>query len=502
MYEILFEGIDQFLTITVFFNVVIGTILGLLVGVLPGLGPLMGMILLLPFAYQLPPVAGIGLLVAIFIGGSCGGAISAILLRIPGTPLAAATLLDGYPMAKKGRSADAIGIAISASALGGMIGGIMLIFFTPMLAAIAMNFGPPEYFALSITGLLSITIVSSESTVRGLMSGCLGLLLATIGTDQLSMAERFTLGSSDLLSGLNIGSVVVGLFAISEVMVQVQSDDLNFKPQIEKVKVSLHSLMLVFKHKVNLIRSSLIGTFFGAIPGASGIISSFASYAVTRSLAKNRHEYGQGAEGGVVATESSNNACCGGAMIPTLALAVPGDASCAVLMSALMLLGLQPGPQLFALSGDVVGGVFLSYLLSNVFLLFLGLLMTPFFVSVLKLKKSILLPIVLILSILGTFALQSSIFDLWIMLTLGIVGYLLRQAEFPLAPIVIGFILGPIAEGNLRRSLLISQNGFGIFLDRPIGTTILAVNLILVIAAVLYYLLNLHKKRKVNYESH
>ncbi|EEY44314.1 tripartite tricarboxylate transporter permease [Vibrio mimicus] len=502
MYEILFEGVDQFLTITVFFNVVIGTIFGLLVGVLPGLGPLMGMILLLPIAYQLPPVAGIGLLVAIFIGGSCGGAISAILLRIPGTPLAAATLLDGYPMAQKGRSADAIGIAISASALGGLIGGVMLIFFTPMLAEVAMNFGPPEYFALSITGLLSITIVSSESTVRGLMSGCLGLLLATVGTDQLSMAERFTLGSSDLLSGLNIGSVVVGLFAISEVMVQVQSDDLNFKPRIEKVKVSFRSLMLVFKHKVNLIRSSIIGVFFGAIPGASGIISSFASYAVTRSLAKNLHEYGQGAEGGVVATESSNNACCGGAMIPTLALAVPGDASCAVLMSALMLLGLQPGPQLFALSGDVVGGVFLSYLLSNIFLLFLGLLMTPFFVSVLKLKKSILLPIVLILSILGTFALQSSIFDLWIMLTLGIVGYLLRQAEFPLAPIVIGFILGPIAEGNLRRSLLISQNGFGIFLDRPIGTTILAVNLILVIAAVLYYLLNLHKKRKVNYESH
>ncbi|MEH0388445.1 tripartite tricarboxylate transporter permease [Vibrio mimicus] len=501
MYEILFEGVDQFLTITVFFNVVIGTILGLLVGVLPGLGPLMGMILLLPFAYQLPPVAGIGLLVAIFIGGSCGGAISAILLRIPGTPLAAATLLDGYPMAKKGRSADAIGIAISASALGGLIGGVMLIFFTPMLAEVAMNFGPPEYFALSITGLLSITIVSSESTVRGLMSGCLGLLLATVGTDQLSMAERFTLGSSDLLSGLNIGSVVVGLFAISEVMVQVQSDDLNFKPRIEKVKVSFRSLMLVFKHKVNLIRSSIIGVFFGAIPGASGIISSFASYAVTRSLAKNRHEYGQGAEGGVVATESSNNACCGGAMIPTLALAVPGDASCAVLMSALMLLGLQPGPQLFALSGDVVGGVFLSYLLSNVFLLFLGLLMTPFFVSVLKLKKSILLPIVLILSILGTFALQSSVFDLWIMLTLGIVGYLLRQAEFPLAPIVIGFILGPIAEGNLRRSLLISQNGFGIFLERPIGTTILVVNLILVIAAVVYYLLNL-QKRKVNYESH
>ncbi|ENM5738406.1 tripartite tricarboxylate transporter permease [Vibrio mimicus] len=501
MYEILFEGVDQFLTITVFFNVVIGTIFGLLVGVLPGLGPLMGMILLLPIAYQLPPVAGIGLLVAIFIGGSCGGAISAILLRIPGTPLAAATLLDGYPMAQKGRSADAIGIAISASALGGLIGGVMLIFFTPMLAEVAMNFGPPEYFALSITGLLSITIVSSESTVRGLMSGCLGLLLATVGTDQLSMAERFTLGSSDLLSGLNIGSVVVGLFAISEVMVQVQSDDLNFKPRIEKLKVSFRSLMLVFKHKVNLIRSSIIGVFFGAIPGASGIISSFASYAVTRSLAKNRHEYGQGAEGGVVATESSNNACCGGAMIPTLALAVPGDASCAVLMSALMLLGLQPGPQLFALSGDVVGGVFLSYLLSNIFLLFLGLLMTPFFISMLKLKKSILLPIILILSILGTFALQSSVFDLWIMLTLGIVGYLLRQAEFPLAPIVIGFILGPIAEGNLRRSLLISQNGFGIFLERPIGTTILVVNLILVIAAVVYYLLNL-QKRKVNYESH
>ncbi|NIY83712.1 tripartite tricarboxylate transporter permease [Vibrio hepatarius] len=500
MYEIMFEGGDQFLTITVFLNVVLGTVLGLLVGVFPGLGPLMGMILLLPFAYQLPPVAGIGLLVAIFIGGSCGGAISAILLRIPGTPLAAATLLDGYPMAKKGRSADAIGIAISASALGGLIGGIMLIFFTPMLASVAMNFGPPEYFALSITGLLSITIVSSESTVRGLMSGCLGLLLATIGTDQLSMAERFTFGSSDLLSGLNIGSVVVGLFAISEVMIQVQSGDLNFKPKIEKVKVSFHSLMLVFKHKTNLVRSSVIGTFFGAIPGASGIISSFASYAVTRSLSKTPEEYGKGAEGGVVTTESSNNACCGGAMIPTLALAVSGGASCAVLMSALMLLGLQPGPQLFALSGDIVGGVFLSYLLSNVFLLLLGLLMTPLFVSVLKLKKSILLPIVLILSILGTFSLQSATFDLWVMLALGVVGYLLRQSGFPLAPIVIGFILGPIAEGNLRRSLLISQNGFGIFLERPIGTTILIVNLVLVIAAIVYYLINL-QKRKVIYES-
>jgi putative tricarboxylic transport membrane protein len=501
MFDILIQGMDHFFEWSVFLSITLGCAAGLLVGVLPGLGPLMGIILMLPVAYHLPPVAGMGLLIAIYIGGSCGGAISAILLRIPGTPLAAATLLDGYPMAKSGRAAQAIGLAITASAIGGMIGGLILVFFAPLLAELALNFGPPEYFALAITGLISIAVVSSESTIRGLMSGCLGFLLATVGTDQLSMAERFTFGSSELLGGIHVVALVVGLFAISEALFQIRGGHLNKSPEVDTVKLSTRALLAALKHKVNLVRSSLIGTFFGTLPGAGGIISAFTSYAIARSVAKNRDEFGKGAEGGVVATEASNNACCGGALIPTFALAVPGDASCAVLMSALMLLGLQPGPQLFALNGDVVGGVFLSYLFSNVALLVLGVLMVPLFVSVLKVKKSILVPIIVMLSIMGTYALQSSMFDLWVMLAFGFVGYMMRLAHFPLAPIVIGFILGPIAEGNFRRSLLISQDGYSIFFERPIGTTILAINAVVIVASILYAVYKSQGQRKVISES-
>lgn len=481
MFELLFSGFELVATPQVLLLVAFGCIGGLLVGALPGLGPLMGIILMLPLAYYLPPVAGMGMLIAIYVGGSCGGAIAAILLRIPGTPLAAATLLDGYPLAKKGRAGDAIGVAISASAIGGIFGGIVLVFFAPLLARIAVNFGPPEYFALAITGLISIAVVSSESTFKGFLTGCLGLLVAMVGTDEMSNVYRFDFGMSDLLGGVHIVAVVVGLFALSEAAFQIEEGHLDAKPDVQHVRVSFRSLFLTLEHKWNLLRSSVIGTFFGALPGASGIIASFTAYAIARAGGNKDEVYGEGAVGGVVATESANNACCGGALIPTLALAIPGDAACAVLMGALLLLGLQPGPQLFTLSGDVVGGVFLAYLLANVFLFVLGILLTPMFVSVLKLKKKFLIPSVLLLSLVGVYALQSSVFDLWMAFLFGVVGYVLRKFDYPLAPIVIGIVLGPIAEGNFRRSLLLSRDGFDIFLDRPICATILAINLLVIL---------------------
>ena len=481
MFDLLASGMDQFLSLSVFAMIAAGSVIGLLVGVLPGLGPLMGIILLLPVAYYMEPVAGMALLISIYVAGSCGGAISAILLRIPGTPLAAATLLDGYPMAANGRASDAIGIAISASAIGGILSGLVLVFFSPVLAEFALNFGPPEYFALAITGLVSIAVVSEESTVKGLMCGALGFLFATVGTDPLSMAYRFTFDNPDMLNGFHIVSVVVGLFAISEALMQIESGKLDDVPQVQKLKISFRTLFLTLKHKGNLVRSSMIGTFFGTLPGAGGIISAFTAYAVAKSQAKPDEDYGNGAEGGVVATESANNACCGGALIPTLALAVPGDAACAVLMGALLLLGLQPGPQLFTLNGDIVGGIFASYLVANIFLLILGVIMAPVFVSVLKVKKKVLIPIVVILSAIGTYALQSSVFDLWVMFGFGLIGFVFRKGGYPIAPIVIGMILGPLAEGNFRRSLLISQDGYTIFLERPIGTTILAINALLIL---------------------
>lgn len=482
MFELIASGFSLALSPQTLFLVGVGTIIGLIVGVLPGLGPLMGIILALPMTVSLPPVAGMGMLIAIYVGGSCGGALAAILLRIPGTPLAAATLLDGYPMAKNGRAGDAIGVAVSASALGGIFGGIVLIFFAPALAKVAVNFGPPEYFALAVTGLLSIAVVSSESTLKGLLTGAFGLLIAMVGTDSMSNAYRFDFGSAQLLGGINIVAVVVGLFALSEAAFQIEEGHLHASPDVQKVTVSFRSLRLTLAHWGNLLRSSTIGTFFGALPGASGIIASFTAYAIARARGAKGEVYGQGAVGGVVATESANNACCGGALIPTLALAIPGDAATAVLMGALLLLGLQPGPQLFTFSGQVVGGVFAAYLLANLFLFMLGILLTPVFVSVLKLKKKFLVPSVLLLSMVGVYALQSSLFDLWCAFVFGIIGYVLRKFEFPLSPIVIGIVLGPIAEDNFRRSLLYSRNGdLEIFLDRPIALTILAIDLAVIL---------------------
>ena len=493
IFDSLLTGFQLFLTPLAIGLTFIGILIGLLVGALPGLGPLMGIILLLPVAISLPPVAAMGFLISIFVGGSCGGSISAILLRIPGTPLAAATLFDGYPMAQKGRASDAIGIAITASAIGGLIGGVVLIFASPLLAKFASGFAPPEYAALAVTGLFAIALISGGSLVKGLISGGFGLLLATIGTDEFSTGYRFTFGSHHMLNGFHIVAVVVGLFAISEMAYQIAGKDLLSKPDVKVARPGFTSVLTTFKHWKNLIRSSGIGVFFGALPGAGGVISSFSSYAIAKAWAKPEEKYGEGAEGGVVATESANNATVGGTLVPTLALGIPGDASSAMLLGALLILGFVPGPILFEQEPQFVGGIFLVYMASNVFLLIAGILATPLFVYVLRIPKFYLIPIILILCSIGTFALQASVFDLMVMLGFGLIGIMFRAANYPLAPIVIGLILGPILENNLRRALLISREGYWIFLDRPVSATLVAINVLLLIGALAYAI---RKRRK------
>ncbi|MEM9632413.1 MAG: tripartite tricarboxylate transporter permease [Pseudomonadota bacterium] len=487
-------GFGLFLTPLAFGLTLAGLLFGLLVGALPGLGPLMGIILMLPVAIGQPPIAAMGFLIAIFVGGSCGGSISAILLRIPGTPLAAATLFDGYPMAQKGRAADAIGIAITASALGGLFGGIVLIFFAPLLASFASGFAPPEYTALAITGLTAIIVISGGSLIKGLLAGCFGLLLATIGTDEFSTGYRFTFGSHHMLNGFHIVAVVVGLFAVSEMAFQIMGSGLTRKPDIPVVRANFSSILLTLKHWTNLLRSSAIGAFFGSLPGAGGVISSFTAYAAAKATAGPDEKYGEGEEGGVVATESANNATVGGTLVPSLALGIPGDASSAVLIGALLILGLFPGPTLFEQQPEIVGGVFLVYLASNLMLLVAGILTTPLFVYVLRIRKSHLIPVVLLMCAIGTFALQASVFDLWVMFAFGVIGILFRVADYPLAPIVIGAILGPLLENNYRRSLLISHDGHWIFLDRPVSAVLIGINVLLVLGAV-WFALRQGKKR-------
>lgn len=484
MFELIYKGLPLFFTAETVALTAFGILAGLIIGVLPGLGPLMGIVLMLPVAFHLPPIAAMGMLIAIYIGGSAGGSVSAILLRIPGTPLAAATLFDGYPMAQKGRAQDAIGLSMTASAFGGLIGGIFLLFFSPLLAKFSLRFGPPEYFAMALLGVLTIALVSEGSGLKGMLVGGVGLVLATVGTDEFTNAERFTFGNFNLSSGPHVVAVVVGLFALSEVFFQIESGGFQDRPNVERLKVTFHAMRILMGHKLNLVRSSLIGTFFGAVPGAGGDVSAFISYAAAKRMARSGEQYGEGAEGGVVATEAANNGCCGGALIPTLSLGIPGDASTAVLMGALILLGFFPGPDLFRDHPDIAGGIFTAYIAGNIMLLFFGILLAPVFGKVLKVPKSCLLPAVLLLSTLGTYSLQSSIFDLWVMLAFGAFGYVLRRSGYPLAPLIIGLILGSVMESNLRRSLLISHDGFAIFFERPISAVIIGMDVILLLLIV------------------
>lgn len=473
--DLLFGGLALAMSLKALVLVLVGTLLGVFIGAIPGLGPLMGIILLLPVVITLTPVEGVGLLMAIFVGGSCGGAISAILLGIPGTPLAAATLLDGYPMAKKGKHSEAVGLAFTASALGGLIAGIFLIFFTPIIAYFANKFAPPEYSSLAILGLVSIAVVSKESTLKGIIAGLFGLLLATIGTDELTDGTRFTFDTFHLLGGFHIVSICFGLFAISEVAIQLASRGKKVKLDLKLNKVQLKSFLIIIRHIPNLIRSSIVGAFIGALPGTGGVTSAFTAYSISKGRAKPNEKYGEGAAGGVVATESANNATCGGVMIPTLSLGIPGDASSAILMSVLLILGFFPGPQLFNSSPEIVSGIFYVYILSNIFLLVIGIFLAPLFTSILSIREGRLFPIVLLSCVIGTFAVQYSVFDLWAMLGFGLIGTIMRVANYPLAPVVIGVVLGPIAEINIRKSLLLSDNGFLIFIERPISFFIIVI---------------------------
>ncbi|MCF7944234.1 MAG: tripartite tricarboxylate transporter permease [Spirochaetia bacterium] len=487
------EGFSLFFNpITILLNLM-GVIFGLILGALPGLGPLMGIILMLPIAVTQPPVTAMGFLIAIFVAGSCGGSVSAILLRVPGTPLAAATLYDGYPMAQKGRASDAVGIAISASSMGGIIGGIILIFFSPMLARIASNFAPPEYAALAVMGLIAIAVISDKSFIQSLIAGCVGLLIATVGTDVFTTGYRFTFGNFNLLNGFHIVPVVVGLFAVSEMAFLVAKGGLMKKPDIKVFRASFRAILLTLKHYGNLIRSSVIGAFFGAIPGAGGVTSSFTAYAISKTMAKPHEKYGEGEEGGIVSTEAANNATVGGALVPTLALGIPGDAATAVLLGALLILGLFPGPALFEQNQDIVGGIFFVYIVSNIFLLLIGIIATPAFVYVLRIRKTYLVPMVLLLCAIGTYALQASVFDLWVMLAFGLLGILFRLAKYPLAPTVIGTVLGPILETNYRRAMLLTDEGLLIFLQRPVSAVLVVINILLIIGVFVY---NSYKKRK------
>tara|TARA_R110000796_G_scaffold252646_1_gene390329 strand:+ start:30538 stop:32064 length:1527 start_codon:yes stop_codon:yes gene_type:complete len=447
----------------------IGTIVGIVVGALPGLGSVLAITMALPLTFVLGQGASIALLLGLYCGSVYGGSISAILLNTPGTPQAAATAFDGYPLACAGRADLALGWATTASAIGGIIATLILAVAAPMLARVGLKFGPIEYFALGLFALTCIVSVSREDMTKGIMAGLAGLFVAVIGQDVLTGAMRFDFNSFELSAGIGLVPFLVGLFALSEVFWRASELNSANTGKILSSGFSFPGFRELRLRSGVLIKSSLIGTWVGCLPGVGATSASMVSYAEAKRSSPRRANFGKGEPDGLIASEASNNAVTAGAMVPTLSLGVPGDPITAVMLGALALQGITPGPRLFMENGDLMLFIFMALLLANVLLFICGALMTPLFSRILRVPEPVLLSLIVVLVAIGTYSINSNPFDLLVMFSAGLAGFLLRYNGFPLAPIVIGFVLGPMIEQSLRQGLIITRGSFFEFLSYPIA---------------------------------
>lgn len=468
MIENLLYGLEILLTWTNLFAVLVGVAAGIAVGVLPGLGPSIGVALLVPFTYTLDPATSLILLAAVYVGAEYGGSISAILISTPGTAAAVATVIDGYALNQKGFPGKALSASLISSTTGGIISTLFLISLSIPLANFALRFGPPEYFALGVFGLAIVASLSGKSLAKGLLMAVLGLIVTTVGVDPISGAPRFTFGRFELLEGIPFLPALIGLFAIAEVfkMLEESFKKSNISKKIESALLSLKEIKSIIP---TILRGSVIGSLVGTIPGAGAGVACWIAYDQEKRLSKNPEEFGKGALAGIAAPEAANNATVGGALVPLLALGVPGSPTTAIMLGALMLHGLQPGPQLFVRNPDVVYSLFVSLFLACVFMLFVGLAFTKLWIKILSLPISVLAPVIFALSVIGAFTVRKMIFDVFLAFGFGVLGYIFKKYEFPLAPAILGMVLGFMIEANLRRSLLLSQGDFTIFFTRPLS---------------------------------
>jgi putative tricarboxylic transport membrane protein len=470
---------------------VFGVMLGIIIGALPGLTATMGVAILLPFTFGMDPVTGLLMINGVFFGGVYGGSITAILLKIPGTPAAAATAMDGYELTKKGQAGIALGTATCSSFLGGTISIVVLIFLSPLLASFALEFSASETFALAVFGLSIIASISGKSPVKGLISGFVGLLVATVGLDPLGGFPRFTGGFTELFSVPFI-PVMIGLFAATEAFVQMED------PGVRKAVSTALGRVLppwsIYKKMLPTIgRSTALGITIGIIPGAGSDIAAFVAYNEAKRFSKTPENYGKGELTAVAACESGANGCTGGALLTMLTLGVPGDAVTAVMLGALTLQGLQPGPLLFREHSDLVFTLFSGMLFCYVTMFVLGFASLHFIGKVLQMPKAVLTPLILALCIVGTYALNNSVFDIGIMLTAGIVGYLMQKWDFPAPPIVLALIMGPMAEANFRRALSLSNGSYDFLWTRPITVAFLVIAFLSLMLPVIRGLLSRRK---------
>lgn len=444
------------------------TIFGVVIGALPGLGATTGAALLLPFTLTMEPVAAITVLTTIYVSATFAGAITAILINTPGTPAAAATCFDGFPLAQRGEAGRALGVAVIASTFGGIFSVIVLSIAAPLMARVAYEFRPPEYFALTLFGLSMLASISSGGAVRNLIGGLFGVWLATIGADQVTSVERFMFGNYNLYEGLNFIPVMIGLFAMSELL--VQSNKLNQIVETVKMKaVQLPSMADYKKIWKTVLRSSGIGTFIGVLPAEGATVASMIGYSEAQRWSKTPEEFGKGSVEGVAGAEAANNAATGGAMVPTLVLGIPGSATTAVILVGLMVHGLRPGPYLFTEQVDKVYAIFGAMLVANIMFFVLGLRAAKLFARVSLVPRAVLWPIVFMLSLVGAYSLNQAMMDVALVLIFGFVGYFMRRFGFSVAPVAIGLILGKMVETNLQNSLKIFDGQWWMIFTQPLA---------------------------------
>ena len=461
----------------------IGVAIGVIGGAIPGMSATMAGALTLPFTFAMQPINGILLLLGVYKGGIFGGSIPAILIKTPGTPASSATILDGYPLAEKGQAGRALGMALWASCTADVISNLSLILFAGWLASFALSFGPPEFFTLILFSLTIIAGVSGESLLRGALSAMAGLLLATIGLDLVYGTNRFTFGDPNMMGGLNFIAVLIGLFAIPEILAMVwnPTGHIGKTRSLGKNWVSFADYRKSFK---SIVRGSMIGVFLGSIPGIGAAPSAFLSYSEARRNSPDRENFGKGEVEGVAASEAGNNGVAGATLIPLLALGVPGDVITAIIIGAFMIHGLQPGPMMFVLNVDIIYGLFIGLIVSSIFLFFIGSAAIRGFKYVADIPKRILVPAVLVLCIYGVFAVNNNIFDVGVMFVMGWIGYMMMRYHVPAAPFLIAFILGPLLEDNFRQSMLMSGSDPSILFRGPITWFFWTVTVIAIIAIV------------------
>ncbi|MEI7672047.1 MAG: tripartite tricarboxylate transporter permease [Deltaproteobacteria bacterium] len=461
-----------------------GCMIGTMVGVLPGLGPTAAMSLLLPVTFHVEPVSAVIMLSGIFYGAMYGGSITSILVNIPGEAASVVTCLDGYQMARQGRAGAALGISAFGSFIAGTLGIIGLTFMAPPLAKAALKFGPPEYFSLMVLGLIVLTFLSSGSMIRALMMAAFGLLVGSIGTDTVTGTARFTFGLTELMDGVGMVPVVMGLFGISEMLLNIETkiDREIFKTRVKGLLPTRADWM---QSKWALVRGTVIGFFLGILPGGGAVLSSFVAYAVEKRCSKHPEKFGTGMIEGVASPEAANNAAAQSSFIPLMTLGIPANVVMAMLLGALIIHGITPGPLLLTQHPEIFWGLIASMYLGNIMLVILNVPLIGMWVQVLKVPYPILMPLIILFCLIGSYTVANSVMDVFLMLLFGLLGYVMKKLKYDTPPFILAFVLGPMLEYSLKQSLIVSKGSFMIFVTRPIAASCLAAALVLLLLPLL-----------------